>query len=84
MNKPKSKFKLPKTTLQETQNIKKNLKPSNATGHDLSSIKIYKKLNKYISTHIMHLTNSIIDNRKYPQILNISMMTPTRQGPSGP
>ena len=50
---------------------------SNSTGHDLCSIKVYKKLADKISPHITHLINSIINTSVYPRILKISKITPT-------
>ena len=55
------------------------MKSSNSTGHDLSSIKIYKLINSRISPHIAHLINCIIKTGVYPKILKISRITPIKK-----
>ena len=55
------------------------MKSSNSTGHDLSSIKIYKLINSRISPHITHLINCIIKTGVYPKILKISRITPIKK-----
>ena len=55
------------------------MKSSNSTGHDLSSIKIYKMINSRISPHITHLINSIINTGVYPKILKIYRITPIKK-----
>ena len=42
INKPRCKFKIPYITTKQTKKLIRNMKSSNSTGHDLSSIKIYK------------------------------------------
>ena len=57
---PKSKFILPKISISQTKKLIKGMKASNSVGHDLASIKIYKKLVNRISPIIAHLINCII------------------------
>merc|ERR1712101_100023 len=54
ITKPTSKFTLPHITIKQTKRLIRNMKSSNSTGHDLSSIKIYKMINSRISPHITH------------------------------
>ena len=79
IKKPKSKFILPHITIKQTKRLIRNMKSSNSTGHDLSSIKIYKMINSRISPHITHLINSIINTGVYPKILKISRITPIKK-----
>ena len=76
IDKPKSKFILPKISISQTKKIIKGMKASNSVGHDLASIKIYKKLVNRISPVIAHLINCIIDSGIYPDILKISKKSP--------
>ena len=52
IKKPTSKFHLPKITLKGVKDLIKNMKSSNAIGHDAASIKIYKKLQDRLGPHI--------------------------------
>ena len=55
------------------------MKSSNSTGHDHSSIKIYKLINNRISPHITHLIYCIINTGVYPKILKLSRITPIKK-----
>ena len=79
ISKPKSKFTIPYITVKQTKILIRKMKSSNSTGHDLSSIKIYKMINTRISPHIAHLINSIIKTGVYPRILKISRITPIKK-----
>ena len=75
ITKPKCKFILPYITIKQTKKLIRNMKSSNSTGHDSSSIKIYKLINNRISPHITHLINCIIKTGVYPKILKLSRIT---------
>merc|ERR1712240_633465 len=60
IEKPKFKFTLPHIIIQQTKKLIRKMKLSNSTGHDSSSIKIYKMINSQISPYITHSLNSII------------------------
>ena len=55
------------------------MKTSNATGHDSTSIKIYKMLAYRLGPHIQHLINTIIMTATYPDILKLSKITPQKK-----
>ena len=55
------------------------MKSLNSTGHDYSSIKIYKLINNKIGLHITHLINSIINSGIYPKIQNLSTISPIKK-----
>lgn len=76
IEKPKSKFILPKISISQTKKLIKGMKASNSVGLDLASIKIYKKLVNRISPIIAHLINCIIESGIYPDILKISKISP--------
>ena len=78
ITKPKCKFILPHITIKQTKKLIRKMKSSNSTGHDSSSIKIYKLINNRISPHITHLINCIINTGVYPKILKISRITPIK------
>ena len=69
-------FVLPQITLSETIKMIKNIKNSNATGHDDISNKIIKKLTQQIAPHLCHLINSIIITEIFPDIYKISRILP--------
>ena len=76
---PTSTFRLPYITLQQTIKLILNMKTSNATGHDIASIKIYKMLAHTLGQHIQHLINTIIMTGTYPDILKLSKITPQKK-----
>ena len=45
-------------------------------GHDMTSIKIYKKIIDRIAPYITHLVNSLNTKSIYPIILKISIISP--------
>ena len=51
-------------------------KGTNSFGPDNISMKTIKKLGPCIAPHITHLINSIIIKQIYPEILQISRITP--------
>ena len=55
------------------------MKSSNSTGHDMTSIKIFKKVNDRLSPHITHLLNSIINTSTFPNILKLSLIGPQKK-----
>ena len=55
------------------------MKTSNALGHDLASIKVYKMLAYRLGRHIQHLINTIIRTGTYPDILKLSKITPQKK-----
>ena len=55
------------------------MKTSNAIGHDIASIKIYKMLAYRLGRHIQHLINTIIMTGPYPDILKLSKITPQKK-----
>lgn len=76
MVKPNKKFSLPFAKIDDVKNIIKKMKSSNSLGHDMTSIKIYKKINDRISPHITHLLNSIINTAIYLEVLKLSLVGP--------
>ena len=72
----KNSIKMPFITLEKTKNIINNLTSSNATGHDIISTKILKKIKNQIAPHITHLINTIIRTSTYPEIYKLSRMLP--------
>ena len=68
---PKTKFRLPYIMLDQTIKLILNMKTSNALGHDLASIKVYKMLAQRLGRHIQHLINTIIMTGTYPDILKL-------------
>ena len=79
ISKPQCKFTLPHITIKQTKKLIRKMKSSNSTGHDSSSIKIYKLINNCISPHITHLINCIINTGVYPKILKLSRITPIKK-----
>ena len=77
--KPTSTFKLPFITLDKTIELIQGMKTSNVTGHDSTSIKIYKMLAYRLGPHIKHLINTIILTATYPDILKLSKITPQKK-----
>ena len=69
-------FILPQITIEETIKMIKNIKNSNATGHDDISNKIIKKLGPKIAPHITHLINCCIQSKTVPKIFKISRILP--------
>ena len=69
-------WKLQLMTIEQTMEIIKKAKGTNSLGPDNISMKTIKKLGPCIAPHITHLINSIIIKQIYPEILQISRITP--------
>ena len=77
--KPTITFKLPYITLDQTIRLIHDMKTSNSLGYDLASIKVYKMLAYRLGPHIQHLINTIIKTGTYPDILQLSKITPQKK-----
>ena len=69
-------FTLPLISLNETKLLIKNLKNSNATGYDVITNRVLKKICDVISPHITHMINAIIRSERVPIAFKTSRITP--------
>ena len=68
-------------TINQTNDIIKNLKNSKSTGHDAINNRILKKIGHRIAPHLTHLINSILNTSIFPDIFKISRILPiSKQG----
>ena len=69
-------FCLPETTVEEVENIIRNMKSSNGVGFDNINTRIIKKIPEITAVFVCHLINTAIQSNKYPEMLKITRILP--------